>query len=382
MTKPKLALFALITLAAILVYWIATSSNKDGPSEKRVLAILPLSGPSGDLGLSVKNGMEIAISDFNASHDSNFDILFEDTKGDANVARDIYQQYRNDSAVNHDAVLSWMSSAANSLRPLTREDRTVLFAGAAVPGITSSDGLVVRVWPVAKYIGDMMADEVAKVGHRKVCIVHVNDDYGLSVARAFKTNFEEHGGQVVLMEAASSTDTDFRSLVEKILAIEPDAIYSPAYGNIYTKLLKYIREADLSGIDLYADITLLSKFTLREMGNAADGVIVPALNVDLGAAGTTDPQALDFIRKHQARFGFEPDFNAALGYTMVDVCLQALTNDSKQPVEDRIRNRKFQTPFGFIGFTSDNDCDIELILTQIENGKVRSVNPKQKELIK
>ena len=343
--------------------------NTDGNAPP-ALAILPLTGPSGDLGKSVYNGMTLAF-EAQPPGPGQRTLKAEDTAGDANRARSIYNQYR--SADAPPAVMSWMSSAANALRPLAAEDKRLLFAGAAVPGITQPDGLVVRVWPTAPYIAELMAGVVSRDGRQKVAVLYVNDDYGKSVMEAFAKQFAANPSTIVLSEGFAATTADFRSLLAKAAELQVDAIYMPAYGNAYIKFLRQAREQFGAAFPIYADITLLSKFTLREIGPEGNGVVALATVIDLDEQ--TDPAAKAFVESHQKRFNAPPDFNTGLGYAMAHIYLQALSQQAVKP-QDFIRGKTFDTPLGKIQYDAQNDCRVELVPAQLNDGKITRYSPK------
>jgi branched-chain amino acid transport system substrate-binding protein len=343
---------------------------KPQPIIRTIPAILPLTGPSADLGKSVEQGMRLAEEDL-ASAGKPYRLKVEDSQGNPDKA---LTAYRSLSPVKSGKiVLSWMSSAGRALAPVTREDGRLLFVGAALSDLTAEDGQVVRVWANATQIGETMGTFASGQGFKKVAVLHVNDDYGKSVAAAFQRVFERGEGRVVATEPLDAKQTDYRTPSERIKRSRPDALYIPAYGAAYTNGLRQIREVFGNEIPIIADFTLLSSFTLPKVGAAAEGVFVPATHLDLEPRPTEPARA--FAERYKAKYGMEADFNSGLGYMMFTIAsktLDARPNGNDLP--SAIRGRVFQGPIGELRYDAKNDCTLQIEIARIQDGRARKVS--------
>ena len=113
--------------------------------------------------------------------------------------------------------------------------------GAISPKITEKNNpMVSRVVttlvntnaPLAKWA-------VANVGKR-IAIVSDTSDYGAANLDNFRKFFEADGGSIVAAESAPVGTTDFRALLTKIKAANPDAIY---FGGVIAEA-GLVRQAD------------------------------------------------------------------------------------------------------------------------------------------
>ncbi|MDP9119888.1 MAG: ABC transporter substrate-binding protein [Acidobacteriota bacterium] len=364
-------------LAGLLAVTVGTgcneapvSSKPTQPAIRTIPAILPLTGPSADLGRSVEQGMRLAEEDFSTAGKP-YRLKVEDSQGKPETALTAYNALH--AALQSGLVLSWMSSAGRALAPVTRAEGRLLFVGAALSDLTSADGKVVRVWPNAVQIGETMGTFASGKGYKRIAVLHVNDDYGRSVAAAFARVFERSSGRVVAREPLDPAQTDYRTPAERIQRLQPDAIYMPAYGGAYTNGLRQLREVFGKEIPIIADFTLLSSFTLPQVGAAAEGVLVPATYLDLEPHPTEPARA--FAERYKAKYGMEADFNAGLGYMMLQIAAQALdAHPDGADLASAIRGRTFQGPIGDLRYDTRNDCTLPIVIARIAGGRARKIS--------
>jgi len=338
-------------------------------SELTLPAILPLTGPSTDLGRSVANGMEMARDDLNAANGGlQLGLAIDDSKGNPGEAVTVYRSLTARSPTP--VVLSWMSSVARALSPLSRDEGEALFVGAALEGLTVPSGLVIRVWPRAEQLAQDMGEYALHTEHQRIAILPINDDYGRSVAATFSKVLAESGSiEVVATEPLDLGATDFRLLLERVRLLEPDVVYMPAYGAAYVYGIKQIREILGPEVEIWADLPLLSSFTLPNLGDEIEGVVVPATALDVRPYPTQ--RAKDFATRYETRYGRRPDFNSGLGYMMYHIAASARLagRETGADVADFVSSTAhFDGPLGAITYDQKNDCHIPLMISRIVDG--------------
>jgi branched-chain amino acid transport system substrate-binding protein len=351
-----------------------TSAQIDSKNTIEITAILPLTGASSDLGKSVANGMNMAAEEFNAkSLNKKVKLTIDDSKGKPNEAITAYKSWKSKS--NSPVVLSWMSSVARSLTTVTQQDKVVLFAGAALPGLTNDSGQVVRVWPKAEALSEITSQYAIKKGFKKIAILYINDDYGKSVSTNFESAVTKAGSKVVAKEPLILGETNFRTIIQKIKQSNPDAIYVPAYGSAYVQGLKQVKEILGKDFPVMADLTILSSFTLAQLGDEKNNVVAPATALDIDVAQSSITQ--DFAKKYKDKFGQRADFNSGLGYMMFKVAANGIneSDGSYQGIAKYVSTTQlFDGPLGTLKFNQQNDVSLPLKMIQIKNGVVQEIN--------
>lgn len=366
--SKKAWLWAALLIALFVVLFLIVRPARKPNLEVTLPAILPLTGPSTDLGRSVANGMEMARDDLlQVNAGSNVQLAVDDSKGNPSEAVTVFRALAARSQTP--VVLSWMSSVARALSPLAQEEGTALFVGAALRELTVPSGLIVRVWPRAEQLAREMGQYALATQAQRIAILYINDDYGRSVAETFSDVLSTGSKEIVATEPLDLGATDFRLLLERVRKASPEVVYMPAYGAAYVYGIKQVREILGPDVEIWADLPLLSSFTLPNLGDEIEGVIVPATALDLRPYPT--PEAEQFATKYEGRYGRRPDFNSGLGYMMFSIAASATLegNQTGAAVAEYVsKTGAFNGPLGVITYDRQNDCKIPLVMSRIVNG--------------
>jgi branched-chain amino acid transport system substrate-binding protein len=164
----------------------------------------------------------------------------------------------------------------------------------------------------AKLIGDMM-------GKKKVVLITLQNDFGKSLAAGFKEKAADYGLTIVAEYQYSIKDRQFGSIVAKVKADNPDAIYASGYYFTAGPLVSQLRAA---GVDcpIIGQEGYDSQKFIEIAGPAAEGIIITtSLDRD-----STVPETADFITAFEKQAGFKSDMVAASGHTAVMVAADAI----------------------------------------------------------
>jgi branched-chain amino acid transport system substrate-binding protein len=164
----------------------------------------------------------------------------------------------------------------------------------------------------AKLIGDMM-------GKKKVVVITLQNDFGKSLAAGFKEMAPTYGIQIVDEYQYSIKDRQFGSIVAKVKADDPEAIYASGYYFTAGPLVNQLRTAGLTCPVIGQEGYDSQKF-IEIAGPASEGVIITtSLDRD-----SKVPETADFIKAFEEQAGFKSDMVAASGHTAVKVAADAI----------------------------------------------------------
>ena len=237
----------------------------------------PLSGGNAQQGMGAKNGFLLAIDEWNAKDGVPFKVegVVLDDASDPQTGVSAALKLVNDRSVVA-ATGHWNSPVALATLPVfNRSQMPFIVWGAISPKITEQNfPNTTRVTPTLVNENKPLADWAAKdMGAKRIAIVADTSDYGRANEQWFGKFFKDAGGEVVAVESFPVGTTDFRAILTKIKALQPDAVY---FGGVITEagiVRKQMVELDMKqpmlGISGIHDPQLI-----QIAGAAADGTIV------------------------------------------------------------------------------------------------------------
>lgn len=367
-----LTVFCVVVLTLAL---LAGCGGKSDTNEIKIGTIGPLTGDVATYGISTKNGVEIAVDQFNKNggiDGKKVVLISEDTRGD-------------------------QTEAANAASKLIERDKVVAIVGGVISAETmtagpiandagvvmiSSSSTAAGIPEIGDYIfRNCLSDEVqavqlaeyaaSELGLKRFAIMFTNNDYGLSLRNAFEAKAKEIA-EVVGVETYNDGEKDFRAQLTKLKGANPDALYIAGY---YTEAAKIAQQAKEQGLD----VQLLG----------ADGFFSPTL-IELGEDAVEDAvftagffpddpseNAQNFVKAYMEKFNEEPDMFAAQAYDAAMILLNALKNTGGQGGEalqqEMIKTKDFPGITGATSFTEVGDAIKDVIILKVENGKFAKI---------
>jgi branched-chain amino acid transport system substrate-binding protein len=134
---------------------------------------------------------------------------------------------------------------------------------------------------------------------KNVAIVATNNVWSQSTADNFRKDFEKRGGVVAYQADLNPTDTDFRTVLQKIGASKVEAIFAPITAGVVpffdqTRRMKLEIPIIVAGGALDTDV-------IASAPAAVEGRYVTNAFLDSNRA-----QAAEFLKLYKAKFGKEP----------------------------------------------------------------------------
>lgn len=270
----------------------------------------PLTGPAASTGISAKQGFQLANELFPTANGKKIELVYEDDKADPATALTAAKRLVEADETN--IVVSAFSAPTLALVPYSNEKRFLLVSPlAASPKLSGSGELFFRLVPSSENIASNAAETVYRKGFRKAAILYELNDYPVGWKDAFKKKIEGLGGEVVAEESFKSTDTDFRTQLEKLNQADYGALIIATLSSASAvKALKNARELGMNeqiiGSENFAFRDVLALDT-----GLTEGVLVSEYKYDPLA-----PVTKQFTAKYRQRFanGGGSELYAALGY--------------------------------------------------------------------
>lgn len=331
----------------------------------------PLTGNTATYGISVKNGVEIALDEFNSNGGYNGQIVelaAEDSRGDqteaSNATRKLIEQDKVFAIVG--AVLSGETLTAAP----TANDAGIpmISPSATAPGVPEVGPYIFRNCIADNVQASQMAEyAVNELGLKRFAVMYTNNDYGLALKNAF-TETAQNLGEVVGVEAYMDGDNDFRAQLSKLKQQSPDAIYIGGYYTEAAKIAQQAKQQGLENVVILGGDGFYSPQLVELGGDAVEGAIFTA---GFFSGDTAEP-VQKFVTAYKAKFNSEPDMFAAQAYDAANIVLAALKEvgpDPKAIQEKMAATKDFPGITGTTSFDENGDAVKQVLILKVENGK-------------
>jgi len=210
-------------LLVILLILAACSSQ-----EVKIGVLYPISGAAASWGEPALSGVQLAVSEINAKGGINgktITLIVEDSQCEPSGGVSAINKLIHVDQVNY-IIGDICSAVVVPTAPIAEQNKVIMIAQGSSPDITSLGDYIFRNWPSDAYQGAVMAKYSYKdLNLRTVAILNVNNPYGNGLADAFESNFEGFDGKVLLHERFEQGSKDFRTALQKIKKLYPEALY-------------------------------------------------------------------------------------------------------------------------------------------------------------
>jgi ABC-type branched-subunit amino acid transport system substrate-binding protein len=202
-------------------------------------SVLSITGSMAAIGSAIGDAGKLAIDHFNEAggvNDCTVNYILRDDQGSPNVGVDAAKTLVEIEQV---PVLLGAIQSGVSLPILTSVTVparvTQISCCSSAPSFTAlaaeggTDGYWFRTLPTDRPQAAVLASIAAERGYESVAIIHVNSDYGVSLASSFRRDAEKLGITVTNMIAYNQEQASYRAEVNAALQGEPDALFLVAF---------------------------------------------------------------------------------------------------------------------------------------------------------
>jgi len=383
MKKVKLGLFLALTVVLVAAFALpgcapgeVAPPEEEEEEEEEVVPTGPikiginlsLTGPKAKFGSMDRNSIEIARAKFGVEEIGGRPITFviEDNRGDPAIAKSAEEKLVG--VDNVDLIMGGYSSAcgvtqaaaANDLKvphllvnsskdAITEEGYEWVFSGARVPASHYADAM----WS--------FVDEVLIPGGvKKVALYYEMTDWGTSSAEGLRPGFEKRGIELVYDSPYDSTATDFKPMLSKVKAANPDMIMAVSYltdagllarqaAELRLNVLAYMGQA---GGYTMPEFLELAGENVNYVFTTANWSPLAAWEGEIAGVKWTNQEYYD---AYVASYKAEPDYHGAQGYAAWQIALDALLRVdaagkpiNRETIKAALEETKLMTAMGLI----------------------------------
>jgi branched-chain amino acid transport system substrate-binding protein len=348
-----------------------TGGDQAQQKTAKIGVIAPLTGSLSELGLGIKNSVDLAIRQANEKKTVNGYTLVlaaEDDTADPATGANAANKLASDPEVAG-VIGTLNSSVAQSVAPVLAKANIVQISPANTndtltrgPNFKESPK---RIWPTyhrtatldslqGPFAADYAYDQAK---FQTAFVIHDKKTYGQGLAASFSDRFREKGGRIVGTDTINPGDKDFGAVVTKVIGANPDLVF---YGGEYPEagpLAAQLKDRGFKGPLFGGDGIYASDF-FKGAGDKGTGTLATSV----GEPVTKLETAKQFITDYQAA-GFKEGYGAYGGqsYDAAQILIQALAKtlpeaESVQAARGDIVKAVSETQ-GYKGVTGEHSFD-------------------------
>ena len=352
----------------VLEALLATDPTKLG-------VLLPLSGPTGQIGRSALRSVQLALDMFQQRHAGlELSLVIRDTGASTETARGALRALVEEARVIG-VIGPLLSQTAEELAPLADELAVPLFSPFA------RDSRFPQLSPYAfrnsltdAMQGRLLASYATRqLGLRRFAVLFPDDAYGTALADHFRDSLVEHDGRVVVRAAYSPDAPDPADALQRIRAETYDALLVPDYADNIALLAPELAFDAAGGVQLLGTDGWNDPQITTIASRAVDGAVF----VDGFFAESPVPHVESFVNGFRERYGAIPDLLAAQAYDTLTMCARVLRSGvrTRPQLRDGLaRIRDFPGVSGVTSMDADGDAEKVLYVLSVREGRIIQIN--------
>lgn len=367
-------------IASVLVASLVAGCGSKGDKDIKIGMVYELTGNTASYGTSAANGAKLAFKEINASGGvlgKQIQIVSADNKGEPSESANAMSKVISQDKVV--AVTGFTVSSCGIAASAVAEANKIPFVAAATvnPKVTFDE----RTGKVKDYtfracfidsfqgtVGANFALNGLKAGKTAI-MTDSSSDYSKGLTEIFRSTYVKAGGKIVAEESYLQKDQDYKPILTKIKAQNPELLYIPGYYEDVGKIIKQARELGMSIPVLGADAW--DSPVLVEMGGAQ-----PLNNTyftNFYSIEDKNPVSNAFVEAYKKEYGQTPDSMAAMGYDaaklLVDAIKRADSTDAKKIKEALTATKNFISVSGEMSLNGRHDAVRGVVIIELKDGK-------------
>jgi branched-chain amino acid transport system substrate-binding protein len=281
------------------------------------------------LGNNVRDGEELAISQYNATNPAVRIVVDPvDTQGKS-------AQANNDAIELVDQKVVAVITAA-LFREAAMSDRVLESAG--IPNVSASATDVPLAEHGWAFFHRVLADDgaqgpgdanylVRNLGLKSVAVIDDSSTYGEGLANAVRFTLGANGGQDVLDDHIDPRGASYASTVKKVVVSKAAAVFFGGYYDAAGRLANQLRTDGYKGVFMSGDGSEDARFISDAGVTAAAGAYLTCACAD----ETQSAGAQVFVAAYRAAYGSAPGVYAAEAYDATNFVLAAIKSGATTP---------------------------------------------------
>jgi len=376
-TKTIIYLIIIIILIAGIWWGVNRKSTQLPTTKKEVIKIgatLALSGKYAYIGQAELRGLEMAVDEINKKggiEGKKLKLIVEDNKGDPTEAVKNVNKLINIDDV--DIIFSAFTHITMAIRGIVFKNEKILFYHSTVADIAKENKHCFRDFFDAKDHGKAIADEVHKLGYKKVAFLTEISDQCKEFEDAFQEEASKLGMNIISREEYPVSSKDLKTNLLKLNLNKVDALIVCTWRHEHI-LMRQLKELGLIKVPTFHWVgPYLPVANTPEMRKLYEENGAISSWYGFSETGNKESQQ-EFIRKYKEKYGEDPLPDSAYAYDDIYIIKNALEGceediNNKDCIAERILKTKYEGVGGKIEFDKNGSAIREVTFIKVKEGK-------------
>jgi branched-chain amino acid transport system substrate-binding protein len=361
----KKALLTVCLIAVVVVGLLAFVNQRNEKHEAiRIGAVLPLTGGGATYGQSIKQGIDLAVEEVNASGGINgkrLEVIYEDSRTEAKTGVSAFNKLNTVDKVP--LVFGSLTSVLLAIQPEADKNKVVLINSSAIsPTICEkATDFLFNLMPSGESEAIFMAKEFqSKFPNEKIAIFYANNLSGVFTKDKFVQNLSQLGNSNVLAESYELNATDFRVQIDRIKRNGAKYGYLLAFsGKEFSDILRQTKELGLD-IQWFSIAALETSDVLEHANEAAECVVYSYPKY------VNEALYLNLQEKIQAKHGTTADLLTVISYDGVHLIAQVMKEYGTTALEIQKGLRSIEGVEGIFGNHVWGGCGTQCVERELQ----------------
>lgn len=343
-----------------------------------------LTGRHAPFGQHMKRAFDLAADEINAAggiKGKKLVLVHEDDQSKPEISITVTQKLIQDPSI---LMLTGQYSSGNTYPAAALAEKAkmpFMISTAAADNITQSGWKYIfrLAQPATDFDTGLQEWLLKEAKPKSVVMIYENTLFGTSTAKAMKKWADDNKVNVPIFEAYEAGLVDFKPLLFKLKALNPDVVYAISYLMDATLIARQMKEID---------------FNVKAFTGSAAGYSIPEFLTGAGDAGeyvyastmwertVPYPGAKEFDAKYQQKYNVKPPYHAAQAYASAYVCADILKRAkslTREAVTESMAQTDLMTIYGRIQFGSygafTHQAKLPTLVLQVQKKKFEVVYP-------
>ena len=315
----------------------------DGKKTVAIGMVGPLTGDNANLGVNIRDGVKVAIDEWNKkSTKYRYELKEFDTQGDPAQAPGQKDKYIPDSSILGIVGPAFSGETKAVIPDLNAAGLVMVSASAtnvALPTVVPDSKVFHRIIPDDDVQAKGVTDYVTKViKPKKVALINDNTEYGKGLWEGVVKLLKNAGIDVSTTDSVDPKSQDFSAAVNKVKAARVDMVF---YGGYYAeagRLKKQLTDAGVKAKFISGDGSLDPGFIASSGAAGGEGAL---LTCPCRLATPELPgKAGEFAKNYKAEVGRDPGTYSSEGYDAASLLIAGIEagNDTREKLLSYVEN--------------------------------------------